>query len=341
MTAGAASLGRRGRSPLDAVSSVVRDNTWTLGLLALLVVLFFFTRFVNPNYDLRSLASTATSVLVLALAAVAQAVVVISGGIDLSVSAQMALTSCVAATLMKANPGEPASYLIVFGVLLLGLLLGAINGGLVVLTRVPDIIVTLATSFVWAGFALLVRPAPGGSAAQWLKDLVVGPVAKGVVVLDAVPKAAVLLVVLVAVIWIPLSRSRLGLSLYAIGSNRLAAFRSGVPVNRTKVLSYMITGFIAAFAGLALTASTGIGTPVAEPTYTLISIGAVVLGGVSLAGGVGGVFGPMVAVVVLQLVRDDMTFMRVDPNFGLVAQGLIFIGVLIVGSFIHTRRSRA
>jgi len=238
---------------------VVRDNTWTLGLLALLVVLFFFTRFVNPNYDLRSLASTATSVLVLALAAVAQAVVVISGGIDLSVSAQMALTSCIAATLMKANPGEPASYLIVFGVLLLGLLLGAINGGLVVLTRVPDIIVTLATSFVWAGFALLVRPAPGGSAAQWLKDLVVGPVAKGVVVLDAVPKAAVLLVVLVAVIWIPLSRSRLGLSLYAIGSNRLAAFRSGVPVNRTKVLSYMITGFIAAFAGLALTASTGIG----------------------------------------------------------------------------------
>ena len=103
MNAGAASLRRRGRNPLDAVSSVVRDNTWTLGLLAFLAVLLVFTRFVNPNYDLRSLAGTATSVLVLALAAVAQAVVVISGGIDLSVSAQMALTSCVAATLMKAN----------------------------------------------------------------------------------------------------------------------------------------------------------------------------------------------------------------------------------------------
>jgi ribose transport system permease protein len=191
MNAGAASLGRRGRNPVEAISSVVRDNTWTLGLLVFLAVLLVFTRFVNPNYDLRSLASTATSVLVLALAAVAQAVVVISGGIDLSVSAQMALTSCVAATLMKANPGEPASFLIVLAVLLLGLLLGAINGGLVVLTKVPDIIVTLATSFVWAGFALLVRPAPGGSAAQWLKDLVVGPVVKGAVGLDAVPKAAV------------------------------------------------------------------------------------------------------------------------------------------------------
>ena len=146
--------------------------------------------------------------------------------------------------------------LIVIGVLLLGMLLGAINGALVVLTKVPDIVVTLATYFVWAGFALLVRPAPGGSAAGWLKDLVVGPLG-----LDVLPKAAVVLVVIVAVIWIPLSRSRLGLSLYAIGSNPLAAFRSGVPVNRTKFLSYVITGFVAAFAGLSLTASTGIGTP--------------------------------------------------------------------------------
>jgi ribose transport system permease protein len=341
MSASAASIDRRRSSLLEAARGFARDNSWALGLLVFLALLLVFTKFVNPHYDLRSLASTATSVLVLALAAVAQSVVVISGGIDLSVSAQMALTSCVAATLMKANPGEPASYAIVLGVLLLGALLGAVNGALVVLTRVPDIVVTLATSFVWAGFALLVRPAPGGAAAQWLKDLVVGPIAKGVDVLDAVPKAAALLVVIVAVIWIPLSRSRLGLSLYAIGSNPLAAFRSGVAVDRTKLLSYAITGFIAAFAGLALTASTGIGTPVAEPTYTLISIGAVVLGGVSLAGGVGGVFGPMVAVVVLQLVRDDMTFMRVDPNFGLVAQGFIFIAVLMAGSFIQMRRSRA
>jgi len=248
----------------------------------------------------------------------------------------MALTSCVAATLMSGYPGEGTAVAIVIGVLLLGMVLGAVNGALVVLTKVPDIVVTLATYFVWAGFALLVRPAPGGSAAQWLKDLVVGPLG-----LDVVPKAAVVLLVIVAVIWIPLSRSRLGLSLYAVGSNRLAAFRSGVPVDRTKFLSYVIAGLFAAFAGLSLTASTGIGTPVPEPTYVLISIGAVVLGGVSLAGGTGGVFGPLVAVVVLQLIRDDMTFMQVDSNYGLVAQGFILIGVLMAGSFIQMRRSRA
>jgi len=335
MSATAASLDRSRPTAKDAIKTFGRDNAWTLGLLGFLAVLLAFTKVVNPNYSLGSLSSTATSVLPLALAAVAQAVVVISGGIDLSISAQMALTSCVAATMMKDYPGDGTAVAIVIGVLLLGLLLGAVNGALVVLTKVPDIVVTLATSFVWAGVALLVRPAPGGSAATWLKDLVVGPLG-----VDVLPKAAVVLVLIVAVIWIPLSRSRLGLSLYAIGSNPLAAFRSGVPVNRTKFLSYAITGLIGAFAGLSLTASTGIGSPVPEPTYVLISIGAVVLGGVSLAGGIGGVFGPLIAVVVLQLIRDDMTFMRVNPNYGLVAQGFILIGVLVAGSLIQMRRSR-
>jgi ribose transport system permease protein len=336
MSASATSLGRPRDRARETLAVLARNNTWTLGLLGLLGVLLVFTKLVNQHYDVSSLSSTATAVLPLALAAVAQAVVVISGGIDLSISSQMALTSCVAATLMKTYPGDAPAIAIVAGVVLLGVLLGAVNGALVVLTKVPDIVVTLGTSFVFAGFALLVRPAPGGSAAQWLKDLVVGPLG-----VDLLPKAAVVLVVIVGAIWIPLSRSQLGLSLYAIGSNRLAAFRSGVAVDRTKFLSYVITGLVGAFAGLSLTASTGIGTPVPEPTYTLISIGAVVLGGVSLAGGIGGVFGPVVAVVVLQLIRDDMTFMRVDPNYGRVAQGFILIGVLMAGSFIQMRRSRA
>lgn len=336
MTSSPTTFERLRSQPAEVVAGFARDNAWTLGLLGFLAVLLAFTKLINPNYGLYSLQFTATSVLPLALAAVAQAVIVIAGGIDLSISSQMALTSCVAASLMKSYPGEGTAVAIVLLALGLGLLLGAVNGALIVLTRVPDIVVTLATYFVWAGFALLVRPAPGGAAADWLKALVVGSLG-----IDVLPKAAVVLVALVGVIWIPLARSRLGLSLYAVGSNRLAAFRSGVPVNRVKFLSYVIGGLVAALAGLSLTASTGIGTPVPEPTYVLISIGAVVLGGVSLAGGIGGVFGPIVAVVVLQLIRDDMTFMRVDPNYGLVAQGFILIGVLVVGSFIQIRRSQA
>jgi ribose transport system permease protein len=223
---------------------------------------------------------------------------------------------------------------VVVGVLLLGLVLGGVNGALVVGTRVPDIVVTLAMSFVWAGFALLVRAAPGGGAASWLKSLVVGPLGN-----EWIPKAAVVLIVIVAMIWIPLSRSRLGLAIYAIGSDRLAAFRSGLPVGRTAFLAYMVTGLFAALAGLSLTASTGIGTPVPGP-YTLMSVAAVVLGGVSLAGGRGGVFGPIVGVVVLQLIQTDMTFLSIDTNLALVAQGVILIGVVMFGSVVEMRRSR-
>lgn len=334
MTSSAATVNDARSRTRRPVPRWARDNAWALGLLVLLAVLLVFTKLINPSYDASSVQGLATSVLPLALAAVAQAIVVIAGGIDLSIASQMALTSCVAATLMKGQSDEVA-VAIVAAVLLLGLFLGFVNGMLVVLTKVPDIVVTLATAFVWAGFALLVTPRPAGGAAQWLKDLVVGPAG-----IELIPKAAIVLVIIVGVVWIPLRRSRLGLSLFAIGSNQLAAFRSGISVTRTKVISYAITGLFAAFAGLSLTASTGIGTPVPEPTYVLLSVAAIVLGGVSLAGGVGGLFGPVLAVLVLQLIRTDMTFLDVDSNYGLVAQGLILIGVLMAGSFIEIRRSK-
>jgi ribose transport system permease protein len=195
----------------------------------------------------------------LAFAAVAQAIVVISGGIDLSIGSMMALTSVTAALLMKDQSAEFAIP-VVLGVLVLGLVLGVINGTLVVITRVPDIVVTLAMSFVWAGAALLVLNSPGGGSADWLTGMVKGPLG-----LDILPRALVVLLVIVGVIWLPLRRSTAGLALYAIGSNRLAAFRSGVAVGRTKVFAYTLGGLFSAFGGLALTATTGIGTPVNRP----------------------------------------------------------------------------
>jgi len=325
-------LGSAGSRPLDALVGWARRNTWTLGLIGFLVVLFLFTKTIQSSYGAAGIQGLASAVLPIALVAVGQAIVVISGGIDLSVGSMMALTSVVSAVLM-ADSVELAAP-IVLGVLVLGLVLGAINGSLVVFTRVPDIVVTLAMSFVWAGCALLVLKTPGGAAAGWLKDLV-----KGSLFNEWVPKAAVMLVVIVAVIWIPLRRSRLGLSIYAIGSNQLAALRSGVPVGRTKVAAYALAGLFSALAGLSLTANTGIGSPV--PGYTLQSVAAVVLGGVSLAGGRGGVFGPIVAVLILQLIRTDMTFLNVNTNLATVTQGIILIGVVMFGSLIHMRRARA
>jgi ribose transport system permease protein len=312
----------------------VQRNAWPMGLLGFLALLLLFTKLIQPNYGVTGVQGLAISVLPLALAAVGQAIVVISGGIDLSVGALMALTSVVSATLMKGQ-SEEFGVVVVIAVLFLGLALGAINGALVVVTRVPDIVVTLAMSFVWAGAALLVLKTPGGGSALWLKDLVSGSIGS-----EWIPRAGVVLFLVVGVIWVPLRRSRLGLSIYAIGSNRLAAYRSGVPVSRTRIVAYMLTGLFAALGGLALTASTGIATPVPGP-YTLLSVAAVVLGGVSLAGGRGGVFGPIVAVMILQLIRTDMTFLNVNTNLAVVLQGLILIGVVMIGSLLQIRRERA
>ncbi len=320
-------------SPLATLGRLVRRNVWTLGLLVILALLLVATKIIQPSYGPAGIQGLAISVLPLALAAAAQTSAVLARGIDLSIGSMMALTSVVSARLMD-DQTEGFAILVVAGVLILGLVIGAVNGALVVFTRVPDIVVTLAMLFVWAGAALLVLNTPGGGSAKWLSDLTRGPLFT-----DWLPQAAVLLVAVVAVIWIPIRRSRLGLSIYAVGSDPLAAFRSGVSVTRTKIFSYMLAGLFSAIGGLALTATTGIGTPVPGP-YTLMSVAAVVLGGVSLAGGRGGIFGPVIAVIILSLLRTDMTFLNVDTNLATVAQGLILVGVVMVGSLIQMRRER-
>ena len=264
-----------------AITRWARRNAWTLGLLALLIGMLAFTKYIQPNYGGAQLTGLAIGMLPIALAAVAQAIVVISGGIDLSIASIMALTNVTAAILMQ-DRGEAAAIPVVLGVLLLGIVVGSINGALIVVTRVPDIVVTLAMSFVWAGATLLILNSPGGGAAEWVTGLV-----NGSIFVPWLPRAFLVLIIVVAIVWIPLRRSILGVSLYAIGSDRLAAYRSGVSVGRTKIAAYALTGLFCALGGLAITASTGSASPLPGP-YTLQSVAAIVLGGVSLAGGRGG-----------------------------------------------------
>jgi ribose transport system permease protein len=320
--------------PADGAMRWARRNSWMVGLWILLLAFFVLTKLIQPSYGERQLQGLAISVLPIALAAVAQAIVVISGGIDLSIGSMMALASVTSAVLMKGQSDQFA-VLVVIGTLVLGVVLGLTNGALIVVTRVPDIVVTLAMSFVWAGATLLVLNTPGGGAAPWLMESISGSIGS-----PWIPKALLVLAVVVAIVWLPLRRSRWGLSLYAVGSNQLAAFRSGVSVGRTKLLAYALGGLFAGAGGLALTASTGIGTPV-PGAYTLQSVAAIVLGGVSLAGGRGGVLGPIIAVVILSFVRADLTFLGVNPNFSTVIQGAILIGVVMFGSLLAMRKSRA
>ena len=314
----------------ERLSRWASGDTWTVGLIVIFVALFIFTKLLRPTYGLDALAIASLPV---AFAAAGQAIAVISGGIDLSIGSVMALTSVIAASLLETYP--ELSVPIVIGVLLIGLLIGAVNGVLVVASRVPDIVVTLAMLFVWAGAALLVLGTPGGSSTPWLREIVSGTLG-----VELVPRALIVLLVVVGVVWIPVRRSRLGLSIYAIGSNRLAAFRSGVNVAGTKIAAYALTGLFAALGGLSLTASTGIGTPTPGP-YLLLSVAAIVLGGVSLAGGRGGLLGPIVGIYILGMIRADLTFVGVEAAFSTVIQGVIMVMVVMVGAYLTLRRETA
>ena len=320
------------------MTRLLRQNGWVVGLAVLFIVLFVVTRTIQPSYGAGDFGSLVRAVLPYAFAVAAQTVVVIAGGIDLSVASMMALTSVTAASMMAGASEEYALFVVPF-VLAMGFVLGAVNGILIVVTRVPDIVVTLATLFVLQGAALLVLDAPGGAVAEWLKNLIVGtlPVPGIPDGVDAwIPKALVLLIVLLCIVWIPLKRSRLGLSIYAIGSDQLAAFRSGVPVARTKILAYAIGGLFGAMGGLSLTMSTGIGAPIPGP-YLMASVAAVVLGGVVLGGGKGGLLGPIIAVFILRLVRTDLTLLAIDPNVTAIVEGTIMVAVVMFGAFIAMR----
>jgi ribose transport system permease protein len=307
------------------MTQVLRNNLWSIGLALLLLVLLGMTKLIQPNFGFNGLESLARAALPYAFATAAMVVVVIVGGIDLSVGSMMAVCSVTAAVLMTMMGWVPAVAI----TLLVGLAMGAINGSLIVVTRVPDIVVTLAMLFVWEGVALLILSAPGGTADRTLTGLVRGWT-------GPLPSALWLILVCVFIIWWPLRRSKLGLSIYATGSDEEAAFRSGVAVGRTRIAAYAICGLYCAMGGLSLVMLTGIGEPVPGP-YLMASVAAVVLGGVVLGGGRGGMLGPIIGVFVLRIIRTMLTLMGVDPNVTTIVEGSIMVAVVMLGGFIMLR----
>ena len=303
-TATPATRSMGGGSTAASPARFVKRNGWVIGLWVLLGLLHRYSpRSIQPNWGASAFAILTLAALPYAFATAGQTIAVITGGIDLSIAAMITFISVTAAVLMQGQSEEFGLVAVVL-VLLMGLLVGTINGLSVVLTRVPDIVVTLAFFFIWEGAALMVLDHPGGATSQWLKELILGTVGADFLpaeITSWAPKALVIMIVALGIVWIPLKRSRLGLSMYAVGIDRLAAFRSGVPVDRTRVVAYSLAGLFAAMGGLAIVMNTGVGTPIQGP-YLLASVAAVVLGGVSLAGGKGGLVGPIVAVLILRLV---------------------------------------
>lgn len=312
------------------MTRLVQKHAWVLGLLVLLMILLGITKLIQPSFGATGLESLARAALPFAFATAAMAIVVIVGGIDLSIASMMAVCGVTAAVLMQSMGAVPA-IIITLGV---GTAMGAINGALIVVTKVPDIVVTLAMLFVWEGVALLILSTPGGNVTDAMQGIIAGSILPGL------PMALVVMAVAIALVWMPVRRSKIGLSIYAVGSDELAAFRSGVSVGWTKVVAYALCGLLAAMGGMSLIMLTGIGEPVPGP-YLLASVAAVVLGGVVLGGGRGGVLGPIIAVFILRIIRTILTLAAVDPNVTTIVEGVIMVAVVMLGAIVTYRGVRA
>jgi len=320
--------------PRRGVGRFAQRHPGLVGMPLLLILFLAVTVSIHPEYGAFDAQSLAMGAMPLAFAAAAQSVVVISGGIDLSVGSMMAVSNVLAAaTMVDATFGQ--SLLLAAAILATGALLGAVNGLIVVFSRVPDVVVTLTTGFIWGGVALLILEKPGGGAPAEFLNL-----GAGTLVTPWLSGALILLAAAVAIIWLPVLHSRLGLSLYAVGSDRASAFRSGVKVELTRFLAYALSGLFSAVGGIGLTMTTGIGSPLAGVYYTLSGLAAAVLGGVSLAGGRGGIVGPVLAAYVLTLMPTDLIFLNIDPNFGQVIQGTLIVLVVMAGGLLSLLRRR-
>jgi ribose transport system permease protein len=315
---------------------LVRRHAWTAGSWVLLAVLIAWYVVLIPRFGGFEVSAILRSGLPVAYLALAQGAIVLSGGIDLSIGAMMVLANVVSARFMEGQDIGTA-ILIAVAVVVGAILLDAFVGWLITVSRIPDIVVTLAASFTFGGLALWVLPSPGGGAPEAFRYAITGsPFGIGT---NPWPSLAALLVPL-AITWYVLRRTRTGLSLYAIGSNREAAFLSGVNVPRARIAAYAIGGALAALAGLATTALTGGGEPrfAIGSNATLNSVAAIVLGGIALTGGVGSPLGAVAAGYALFLLSPILTALRVDPNQAQVVQGVLIVLVVMLGGFWQLRR---
>ena len=306
----------------------LREHRGTLLAFGAFVLMFAIYAANHPVGLNANVATTAANKgVLLAIVAMAQTLVVLTSGIDLSVGMVMVLANCLASAIVVGSPRATA--LGVLAVLGVGCLCGAINGLIVIYGRLQPIVTTIATGAAYYGAALALRRVPGGDVDASLAEALTGQLPGG-----SVPASLALLLGLVVLVWLPFRHSVTGRAAYAVGSSELAAYMSGVPIRRAKFVAYLLSGLLAAIAGLFLTCITYSGEASAANgnTYTLYSIAAVVLGGVSLFGGSGSAIGAIFGALMFRTIGDLLFVFNLDPLWQPLFQGVVLAAAVCLGA---------
>jgi ribose transport system permease protein len=314
---------------MSDILRATRASPTHLVVLALIILACVVGIVASDRFaTLRNFTNVQDQLVALAIVALAQTIVILSGGIDLSYAGLLSLL-CVVFALLAGDSGG-SLFVAILAVLTLGVAVGLVNGAITAFLRIHPLIVTLGTSTILAGVALLLTRQPAGDVPAFFEDLAYGK-------LGPVPYGTIFVLVLYLVFGFALWRTRLGTRIYAIGSNEPAAAISGVNVAGTKLAVYALSGLLAGIAAIYMTARFGVGDPRAGVGFDLRSITPVIVGGTLLAGGKGGVMGTLLAVILLTLLGNVLNFLNVSSNVQWIVEGLIIIAAV---SFFTGRSSR-
>ncbi len=262
----------------------------------------------------------------LLVVAMGQLLVILTGGIDLSVGATLAMSSVVFVVLQDYGLAPALA-----GSMATAALIGLANGSLVTLLRLPSFVVTLAMSQIVASLAMVVSEGGtvytgfgGAEISSFTSDFYAGTVA-------GVPNLVIFALLIMGVIALYL-RTSYGHFIYAVGGNRRAAFLSGIPVNVVGVAVYVLAALLAAVGGLLFVSRVGLGDPQAARWIVLDSIAAVSIGGASLSGGVGTTVGVLLGVIILGVLNNIMNLLGVPPNLQPAIKGLVILVAVLLNS---------
>lgn len=317
--------------------------------LALILIIVVFT-ILSPNFlTTENVLIMGSHVAIYALLAMGMLLVILNGGIDLSVGSTLGFSAVIGGYLMQGvplnflgvtlYPSVPVVVVISCGV---GALVGLVNGVLVARFNVAPFVATLGMLYVVRGFALLMtngltinnlsgNEALGNTGFDWL----------GFNRLFGIPIGVLIMIVVALVLGLVLGRSRYGRWLYASGGNERAAELSGVPVRQVKIWAYVVSGICASIAGLILASTLTSASPTAGNTYELTAIAAVVIGGASLMGGRGNIRGTLLGAFVIVFLSDGLVIVGVSAYWQMVFIGAVIVVAVLLNTLQYGRRRTA
>lgn len=293
-----------------------------------LILVFIISTIASP--DIFPTYSNIMNILrqasIVGVVSIGMTIVLLVGGIDLSVTSVMAITACLLADMMEkgVNAGKTGIMLgPVILVLLLGSLIGLINGIVVVTRRLEAFIVTLAMNMIVKGIVMVyTKGAPGGKVTEFWENFGSGFV-------FGIPCAVILYAVMMAIFIVVLHKTVYGRHIYAIGSNAEAARLTGIKVKSNKILAYVICGFTAALGGIMLMARVRVGEPNGSTGYDMDALAAAVIGGTAMSGGVGTLAGTLAGVIIMAMVNNILNLVGADPNLQSLIKGVIILVAVV------------